>query len=52
MKKLLITVLALASLTVGIDTMAQSPDVRRSESIVRIEGDSYYVHTVEAGQTL
>lgn len=52
MKKLLITTLALAALMIGIDTMAQSPEVRRSESIVRIEGDSYYVHTVEAGQTL
>lgn len=45
-------ILALALLMIGIDVMAQSPEVRRSESIVRIEGDSYYVHTVEAGQTL
>ena len=52
MKKLLITTLALAALMIGIDTVAQTPNVRRSESIVRIEGDSYYVHTVEAGQTL
>lgn len=52
MKKLLITTFALAAMTIGIDVAAQSPDVRRSESIVRIEGDSYYVHTVEAGQTL
>ena len=52
MKKLLITIMALAALTMGLDAMGQSPDVRRSESIVRIEGDSYYVHTVEAGQTL
>lgn len=52
MKKLLITTLALAALMIGIDTMANTPTVHRSESIVRIEGDSYYVHTVEAGQTL
>ncbi len=52
MKKLLITTLALVALTVAVDVVAQSPEVRRSESIVRIEGDSYYVHTVEAGQTL
>ncbi len=52
MKKLLITTLALATLMISIDTTAQTHDVRRSESIVRIEGDSYYVHTVEAGQTL
>ena len=52
MKKLLITTLALAALMIGIDTMADTPNVQRSESIVRIEGDSYYVHTVEAGQTL
>ena len=52
MKKLLITTLALAALMIGIDTVAQTPNVQRSESIVRIEGDSYYVHTVEAGQTL
>lgn len=52
MKRLLITTLAAATLMVGIDVSAQTPEVRRSESIVRIEGDSYYVHTVEAGQTL
>lgn len=52
MKKLLITTFALAAMTIGIDVAAQSPEVQRSESIVRIEGDSYYVHTVEAGQTL
>lgn len=52
MKKLFVTSLALVALMIGIDTMAQTPEVRRSESIVRIEGDSYYVHTVEAGQTL
>lgn len=52
MKKLLITTLALVALTIAVDVVAQSPEVRRSESIVRIEGDSYYVHTVEAGQTL
>lgn len=52
MKRLLITTLAVATLMVGIDVSAQTPEVRRSESIVRIEGDSYYVHTVEAGQTL
>ena len=52
MKKLLITTLALAALMIGIDTMADTPNVQRSESIVRIEGDSYYVHTVEVGQTL
>lgn len=52
MKKLLITTLTLAALMIGIDTTAQTTEVRRSESIVRIEGDSYYVHTVEAGQTL
>lgn len=52
MKKLLIITFALAAMTIGIDVAAQSPEVRRSESIVRIEGDSYYVHTVEAGQTL
>lgn len=52
MKKLLITTLAIVALTIAVDVVAQSPEVRRSESIVRIEGDSYYVHTVEAGQTL
>ena len=52
MKKLLVTTLALTALMIGIDSMANTPNVRRSESIVRIEGDSYYVHTVEAGQTL
>lgn len=52
MKKLFVTSLALAALMIGIDTMAQTLEERRSESIVRIEGDSYYVHTVEAGQTL
>ena len=52
MKKLLVTTLALAALMIGSNIMANTPEVRRSESIVRIEGDSYYVHTVEAGQTL
>lgn len=51
MKKLLFIALAIASLTVA-DAVADSPSVQRSESIVRIEGDNYYVHTVEAGQTL
>ena len=52
MKKLLVTTLALAALMISSNIMANTPEVRRSESIVRIEGDSYYVHTVEAGQTL
>ena len=52
MKKLLVTTLALAALMIGSNIMANTPEVRRSESIVRIEGDSYYVHTVEVGQTL
>lgn len=52
MKRLIFTAFAALTLSTAIEVVAQSPVVNRSESIVRIEGDSYYVHTVEAGQTL
>lgn len=52
MKRLIFTAFAALTLSIAIEVVAQSPVVNRSESIVRIEGDSYYVHTVEAGQTL
>ena len=52
MKRLFFTAVAVLTLLLAIEVVAQSPVVNRSESIVRIEGDSYYVHTVEAGQTL
>ena len=52
MKRLIFTAIAALTLMATAEVAAQSPVVNRSESIVRIDGDSYYVHTVEAGQTL
>lgn len=51
MKRFILTGIALCILSAG-DARAQAPEVRRSESIVRIDGDTYYVHTVSAGETL
>jgi len=50
MNRLLLIGIVLCLLSGG--TTAQTPTVQRSESIVRIDGDTYFVHTVSAGETL
>ena len=40
------------TLTLSTTATAQSPEVKRSNTIVFINGAKYYVHTVKAGETL
>lgn len=52
-KALIVPAIVLLLFMQGVPASAQQPPEQgKSESIVRIDGDSYYVHTVVAGETL